>query len=248
MSKRTILLVAALFALAAGGAAAADRVKGPFAGTVHAVGTLSDRSGGPIDVTWDRGLISSLSGTSITLTRRDQAQVTFAITGDTAVRNGGASYHLSDLGTGLVATVISQNGDAVVIRRIRGDGAPSGGDQSVYEGPAAKAVTGSVDAQYADGSHRQFDYDRGLITAVGNGRLTLVRADGESVTLAYDASTLVREQGGETGSVDDLEAGERAMFFSQAGALKLVRCVRGAQASAARGPRRGPAALGAAAR
>jgi hypothetical protein len=246
MSKRIILLVAALFALAAGSAVAADKVKGPFAGTVHAVGALSDKSGNPISVTWDRGRITSLSDTSITLTRRDQAQVTFAITADTTVRNGGATYHLSDLRTGLVATVISQNGNAVVIRRIRGEGAPSGGDQSLYEGPAAKAITGSVDAQYVDGSHQQFDFNRGMITAVGNGRLTLMRADKQSVTLTYDSSTLVREKGGQIGSVDDLKAGERAMFFSQGGALELVRCVRDAPAASARVARQRPAAVGAA--
>jgi hypothetical protein len=52
-----------------------------------------------------------------------------------------------------------------------------------------------------------------------------VRADRQSVTLGYDANTLVREGGGSIGSVDDLEAGESAMFFSQNGLLKLVRCV-----------------------
>jgi hypothetical protein len=129
MSKRSILALAAVFALAAGSAFAADHVKGPFAGTVHAVGTLADKSGNPISVTWDRGKITSLSDSSITLTRRDKQQVTFAITSDTAVRNDGATYQLSDLETGLVATVLSQNGNAVVIRRIRGEGAPSGADQ-----------------------------------------------------------------------------------------------------------------------
>ncbi len=57
-----------------------------------------------------------------------------------------------------------------------------------------------------------------------------MRADHESVTLSYDANTLVREQGGTIGSVDDLKAGEGAMFFSQNGLLKLVRCVHEAPA------------------
>jgi hypothetical protein len=51
------------------------------------------------------------------------------------------------------------------------------------------------------------------------------------VTLGYDASTLVREQGGAVGSVDELEVGERATFFSQNGLLKLVRFVRSAARS-----------------
>src|SRR5689334_3421687 len=146
--KRITLLLAACFALAAGTAFAADQVKGPFAGTVHAVGSLSDKSGNAISVTWDRGKITALSSTSITLTRRDKQQVTFAITASTTVRNDRGTYQLSDLKTGLVATVVSQDGNAIVIRNIRGDGAPSGADQSEFEGPAAKAITGTAAVLY----------------------------------------------------------------------------------------------------
>jgi hypothetical protein len=230
MSKRIPLLLLACFALAAGSALAADQVKGPFAGAVHAAGSLSDKSGSAISVDWERGRITALSDTSITLTRRDKAQVTFAITSNTAVRNDGSTYKLSDLKTGLAATVVSQSGNAVVIRNIRGEGAPSGADQSAFEGPAAKAITGTVAALYVDGSTQTFDYNRGRIQSVGNGSLTLMRADHQTVTLSYDSSTLVREKGGEIGSVDDLKAGEGAMFFSQSGMLKLVRCVREAPA------------------
>jgi hypothetical protein len=230
MSKRILLLLVSCLVFAAGTAFAADQVKGPFAGAVHAAGSLSDKSGIPISVTWDRGRIASLSDTSLTLTRRDKMQVSFAITADTTVRNDGSTYHLSDLRTGLVATVVSQSGNAVVIRNIRGEGAPSGADQSVFEGPAGKAITGSVSTLYADGSKQDFDYNRGRIQTVGNGSLTIMRADHQSVTLSYDANTLVREQGGTIGSVDDLKAGEAAMFFSQSGLLELVRCVHDAPA------------------
>jgi hypothetical protein len=225
MSKRFALLFAIIFALAAGSAFAADQVKGPFAGAVHAVGSLSDKSGNAISVTWDRGKITSLSDTSITLTRRDKAQVSFAITSSTAVHNDGGTYKLSDLKTGLAATVVSQSGNAVVIRNIRGDGAPSGADQSEFDGPAGPAITGSVDAQYVDGSHQTYDYNRGRIQSLGNGQLTIMRADHQSVSFTYDANTLVRDKDGSLGSVDDLKAGEGAMFFSQGGLLKLVRCV-----------------------
>ena len=225
MSKRILRFLVACLALAAGSAFAADQVKGPFAGTVHAVGSLSDKSGNSISVTWDRGRITDVSSSSITLMRRDRAQVSFAITSSTTVRNEGGTYQLSDLKTGLVATVVSQTGNAVVIRNIRGEGAPSGADQSEFEGPAGKTITGSVSALYFDGSNQSFDYNRGRIQSVGNGSLTLMRADHQTVTLAYDASTLVREGDGTIGSVDELEAGEGAMFFSQNGLLKLVRCV-----------------------
>ena len=228
MSKRVLFLLVTCFALAAGAAFAADAVKGPFSGVVHATGALTDRTGGPISVTWDRGRITALSASSITLTRRDKQQVTFVITASTTVRNDGGTYQLSDLETGLVATVVSQDGNAVVIRNLRGDGAPSGADQSEFEGPAAKAVTGTVAALYYDGSSQSFDYNRGRIQSVGNGSLTIMRADHQTVTFAYDANTLVREKDGSIRSVDDLKPGEGAMFFSQNGLLRLVRCVHDA--------------------
>ena len=129
MFKRTLITITAVFALAASSALAASApVRGPFAGAVHAVGSLADKSGNAISVTWDRGKIASLSDSSITLMRRDKQSVSFAITSSTTVRNDGATYSLSDLKTGLVATVVSQDGNAAVIRNIRGDGAPSGAD------------------------------------------------------------------------------------------------------------------------
>jgi Domain of unknown function (DUF5666) len=226
MFKRTTLLLTAVFALAAGTALAADgtQVKGPFAGTVHAVGSIDYKDATHQSWTWDRGRITALSATSLTLTRRDKVQVTFALTSSTAVRNDGGSYQLSDLHTGLAATVISQNGNAVVIRRIRGEGAPSGADQSTFDGPAKGSVTGTIDALYYNGSTQSFEYDRGRIVKLGDGKLTIVRADKKQVTFTYDDSTLVRDKG-EVESVDALEVGEGAMFFSQDGALKLVRCV-----------------------
>ena len=69
-----------------------------------------------------------------------------------------------------------------------------------------------------------FAYDRGRITALGGGSLTIKRASGQSVTFSYDASTVVREKG-QSESVSDLAVGEGAMFVSQSGALKLVRSI-----------------------
>lgn len=224
MFKRTILLVTAFFALAAGSALADSPVKGPFAGTVHAVANITYKDASQQTWNWDRGRITALDSSSITLTRRDKVQVTFAITSSTLVRNAGASYQLSDLKVGLAATVISQSGNAVIIRNIRGNGAPGGADQSAIDGPAAKSVTGTVDALYVDGSTQSFAYDRGRITQLGEGALTIKRADGNTVTFSYDNSTVVRDKH-HVESVSDLKVGEGAMFFSQNGALKLVRCI-----------------------
>lgn len=226
MVKRITLFLAAIFALAAGSALAADgaKVKGPFFGTVHATGSVSYKSGAQKSWTWDRGRITALSASQVTLTRRDKAQVSFAIASSTAVRNDGASYTLGDLREGLVATVISQDGNAVVIRRIRGEGAPSGADQSAFDGPAKGSVTGTIDAQYYDGTHRAFDYNRGRILEKTDSEITVKRQDGKTVTFSYDASLLVRDKG-EVEGPDALEVGEGAMFFSQNGKLVLVRCL-----------------------
>ena len=219
--QRIVLLLAAVLALTAGAASAADKPKLPFAGTVHAVGTITYKGGNEQSWNWDRGRITSLSDTSISLTRRDKAVVTFAITSATLVRNDGASYTLADLHTGLAATVISQNGNALIIRNLRGDGAPSGADQSAIDGPAKASVTGSIDATYVDGSQQTFEYDRGRITALGDGSLTVKRPDGKSVTLTYDTSVPVWAKGHlEDGT--SLAAGEGGAFFSQDGKLAVV--------------------------
>ena len=224
MARRTLIIIAAVFALAAGTALAADQPKGPFAGTVHAVGAITYKDGSEKTWTWDRGRITALSASSLTLTRRDKAEVSFAITGSTLVRNDGGTYKLDDLKVGQAATVVSQDGNAVIVRNIRGDGAPSGAEQSAIDGPAKGSVTGTVDALYKDGSKQSFDYNRGRITALSDGSLTITRQDKKTVTLSFDSSLIVRDKG-EVEDASALKVGEGAMFFSQDGKLVLVRCL-----------------------
>lgn len=226
MSKRIALVCALVFALVAGSAFAADQpVQGPLAGAVHASATLSYKDGSQQSWNWDRGRITTLSSSSITLTRRDKVQVTFAITSGTIVRNNGATYSLSDLQTGQVATVVSQDGNADIIRNIHGPNAPSGGDPSDITVPASNSTTGTVDVLYYDQSTQSFDYNRGRIMQVGNGQLTLMRADKVSVQLTYDANTVVRNCQGQLESTDDLAVGEGAIFLSQSGDAKLIGCL-----------------------
>jgi hypothetical protein len=229
MFKRIALSCLALLAFGATAALADTPVKGPFAGTVHAAASITYVDGTQQSWSWDRGKITALSSSSITLARRDNAQVTFAITSTTVVRNDGATYSLSDLKAGQAATVVSQNGNADIIRRIRGEGAPTGGDPSEIDGPATKSVTGSVDAVYYDGSTQTFEYDRGRIMQAGAGSLTLVRPDKQQVTLTYDSATIVRDCHGRPESTDTLAKGDGGMFFSQGGALKLAACVHAPQ-------------------
>jgi hypothetical protein len=231
MAKRYLIIAAAAFALATGTALAADVPKLPFAGTVHAVGAVTYKDGSEKTWTWDRGRITALSATSLTLMRRDKEQVSFAITASTLVRNGGGSYKLDDLKVGQAATVVSQSGNAVIVRNIRGEGAPSGADQSAIDGPAKASVTGTIDALYKDGSTQSFDYNRGRISALGDGSLTITRQDKKTVTLSFDSSLVVRDKG-EVEDASALKVGEGAMFFSQDGKLVLVRCLAQPKAAA----------------
>ncbi len=221
--KRTTFVLA-LAGVLAGGALAdgGTALKGPFAGAVHAVGQITYKNHAQKSWTWDRGTISALSTNSITLTRADHAQVSFALTSATLVRNDRGSYTLGDLKLGLRATVISQGGTALIVRHLRGEGAPSGAEQSSIEGPARGSVNGWIAATYKNGSSQSYSYDRGRIVSVGGGSLVIKRADQQQVTFTYDSSLVVREQGAVVGQ-DDLKVGERAMFFSQNGQLKLVR-------------------------
>ncbi|HEY3921997.1 MAG TPA: DUF5666 domain-containing protein [Gaiellaceae bacterium] len=227
MSKRIILVCVLAFCLVAGSAFAADQptVKGPLAGAVHAVGSLTYKDGSQQSWNWDRGLITDLSSSSITLTRHDKLKVTFAITSSTVVRNDGSTYNLSNLQKGQVATVVSQNGNADIIRNIKGPNAPMGGDPSEIAGPAATSTTGTIDVLYFDGSTQDFDYNRGRIMQVGNGSLTIMRQDKVTVQLTYDANTIVRDCHGRLESTDDLAVGEGSIFLSQAGDVKLAGCL-----------------------
>jgi hypothetical protein len=228
MSKRIVLLALLVLGLAAGSAFAADQpaqVQGPLAGAVHAVGNLTYTDGSQQSWNWDRGRITAVSSTSITLMRRDKVSVTFAITGQTAVRNDGATYGLSDLQQGQMVTVVSQSGDADIIRNIKGPNAPSGGDPSQIVGPAAKSVTGAIDVLYYDGSTQNYDYNRGRITQLGDGQLTIERQDKTTVQLTFDSSTVVRDCSGQLESTSDLAVGEGAIFLSQQGDAKLIGCL-----------------------
>ena len=102
--------------------------------------------------------------------------------------------------------------------------------QRVLEGGARGVVHADITVTYLDDSTRTFDYDRGQITAITDTEITFIRRDQKTVTLTYDDSTFVREEG-QPGSVSDLSVGDRAMFFSEDGLAKLIRCISKAPAT-----------------
>ena len=80
--------------------------------TVHADLIVKDKSGAYVTVTIDRGTVSAVNATSITLDRADGKQATLTINNDTKV-HGVAS--VSAVQTGKAATVVSRDGTATQI-------------------------------------------------------------------------------------------------------------------------------------
>ena len=110
----------------------------------------------------------------------------------------------------------------VVVERVKGEHRQKG----VFHG----VVHADLTVSYRDGSTKAFQFDRGRIASIGGGSVTIERRDGKTVTLDVDSSTIVRDNG-ETEELDVLAAGERAMFFSQAGKVVLIRCISGEKRS-----------------
>lgn len=111
----------------------ARRAKGIYARADHA--TIEVRQKGQwVTYELDRGKVTAVSPTSITLARPDGQSVTEAIDSNTKYK-GVASE--ADIQTGRPALVVSENGTAVRIRQGTGTG-------SAAAGTAAATVGGSV--------------------------------------------------------------------------------------------------------
>jgi hypothetical protein len=96
---------------------AADAGRGPVIRaigrrTVHADLVVQDKSGAFVTVTIDRGTVSAVNATSITLDRADGKQATLTIDTNTKV-HGVAS--VPAVQTGKMATVVSRDGTATQI-------------------------------------------------------------------------------------------------------------------------------------
>ena len=84
------------------------------------------------------------------------------------------------------------------------------------------AVHADIRTLYMDGSSDSRAMDRGEITALGAGSVTLKRPDGKTVTLKIDAQTVVRSKR-ETVTLAALEVGDRAAVLSRGGTAFLIR-------------------------
>lgn len=202
----------ALAALALGGTGAA--LAGPKAGG-HSDVTVTKADGSTASFAIDRGKVTAASGGQLTLDEGG-ASVTLSLGGAAAPAVGSAAMVVSRGGT-----VVSIRSHAKGEKREKGDKGDGGG---LFKDAVHATIVSS---------EKTVDYDRGAITAKSAGSITLKRADGASVTLSVDASTKVKEMG-EASSVDMLQVGETAMFFSSGGRAFLIRCVKGGDKAGAK--------------
>lgn len=96
-------------------------------------------------------------------------------------------------------------------------------------GPLFGVVHGDLELTKYDGTALSLVYDRGMITSITESEIAILRFDGVTVTVQVDSETYVRE-GLALSSLDELEVGDRAMFFSEQnedGSLRavLIRCI-----------------------
>src|SRR5438093_7068691 len=122
---------------------------------------------------------------------------------------------------GAVLVVIVAAGGAVLAS---GRGGTTAGRTPSADRPhlLAGAYHGDGTWQLVDGTTRATGSDLGVITAVGDGSVTILRPDGVSVTAPIDPSTCIRADG-RPATVSGLHAGERALVTQSNGTALAIR-------------------------
>jgi len=75
-----------------------------------------------------------------------------------------------------------------------------------------RVVRGDLTVRAKGGTFVQVHYERGQISAVSAGSITITGPDGKSATFVVAAATKVRSQG-KLGAIGDLKTGQNAMVF-----------------------------------
>jgi hypothetical protein len=208
------------------GRQAADRPH-LLAGAYHGDGTWLLVDGSTRTTSSDSGSITAVGQDSITIERRDGQSVTASVGAATCIRKDGQAASLADLAIGGRARILQSDGTTLAVR----SGMPTAAKQRQGCGFLRTVAHGDLTVEYLDGSTRTFAYDAGRIASIGDGKISLTRRDGRSVTLSYGDATFVVEEG-KPGSVEDLSQGDGAMFFSENGTALVIRCIIPAPAGA----------------
>jgi hypothetical protein len=174
--KRIALITAAgvLGSLLVGASATAapfvvDRL---LSAAVHGDVAVVNRTGSTSTLTFDRGRLTAVSDTSLTLQRADGQTVTVSRTAQTRVRVNGV------LNVNRNALVVSRDGVALRV--------DVGGFMTGVR-PGTNLVTNAVHSDVAirlrNGASRTLSVDKGRVTVRSSTSLTLRRSDGQSVTV-----------------------------------------------------------------
>jgi hypothetical protein len=224
--------------------AAARDANGPLARVAHAEGTWTQLDGTTRDLSADIGEITSVKGGTVSLKRGDGISVSVPTTDSTCVRNNGGPATVADLVTGERAGIVQENGSAVAIRAgdpkaigANGTSSPSelapAADSSGAKGAESAGchvmlgfVHGDVSVTLVDGSTKQVQIDRGMITALPGSSVTLLRRDGKTVSASFDYSTRVALDCNPA-SASDLRVGQVAMVVSQSGNAERISAMDG---------------------
>ena len=222
---KTLLLIAALavaWASVTAVASAAGNHRGPKAPRVLAMAVHADvnviaADGKTKSSSWDKGEVTAVSSTSITLKRRDGKSVTLSITSETKIRARDGKIEV-----GNHALAISEAGKAVAILAAPGKReAKSANDRGRGGPPAAQIPRAAIHVDWKlimpDGKTVNLALDKGDVTAASSSSVTLKRADGKSVTLSINDKTKVLKK-----DKAALAVGDKALAWSQDGAALVV--------------------------
>ena len=189
--KKLLVTVATGLLLVTGTAAAS--VQSVASRAVHGNYVLVTKAG-TTTVAVDRGRVTAVSATSITLQRPDGQSVTLVVNAATKAPNA--------LKVGARVAVFSRSGVAIAIRGARASAQL-----------LRRAVHADLMLVVRGGSVRTVTYDRGRIEAKTETSITLKRRDGVTVTFALNAQTKARGK---------VEAGRVAAVLSQNGTATHV--------------------------
>src|SRR5713226_738137 len=179
--------------------ATADQPKrvGPFAGAIHADVTAQLRDGSSVSAQLDRGKVTAVDAGSITIQRPDNQSLTFSLSADSGAKLGDR------------VGILSQSGAAVRVR-VWKKGNDTGGDAQQKAGTFKTAFHADITLLMKDGSSKSETMDRGKVTAVDAGSITILRPYNQSLTFSLGGDIAVREEGND-GSLAEIKVGDRLM-------------------------------------